>query len=134
MTLKNSTPYERVEAYLDDLYRLDGERYTLVQRVRRLVLAAHPKVAEEVKYGGLLYSAGAPFCAIFSYPQHVALEFSRGAALPDKHHVLEGEGAKRRHIKLEGGQDVFKKNIREYIALAAAAAAATKPKRDKPTP
>ena len=127
MTLKNPTSAERVEAYIDDLYLLDEERYNLVQRLRRQVLAAHPKVVEDVRYGGLLYSIGAPFCSIFSYPRHVALEFSRGAELPDKHHVLEGDGPRRRHIKLAGGEDLFKKNIREYITLACAAVL-TKPK------
>jgi hypothetical protein len=50
----------------------------------------------------------------------VALEFSRGATLPDVHHVLEGAGKSRRHIKLLSRADLFKKNVREYVALACA--------------
>jgi hypothetical protein len=87
------------------------------------VLALGPRVTEEVRYGGLLFSVGPPFCAIFSYAKHVALEFSQGATLTDKHKVLEGDGKKRRYIRLEVGADLFNKNVTEYLALAFAAAA-----------
>ena len=108
----------RVEHWLQDLRLEDEERCTLVERLRRTVLQVDPRIREEAKYGGILFSAASPFCGIFSYPRHVALEFSRGAELPDKHHVLEGEGKMRRHIKIVTGNDLFKKNVREYVALA----------------
>ncbi|MBA3595351.1 MAG: DUF1801 domain-containing protein [Polaromonas sp.] len=58
------------------------------------------------------------FCGIFSYTKHVSLEFSEGAALPDKFKVLEGEGKFRRHIKLSSIEDVSEKYVREYLVLA----------------
>ena len=115
----------RVEQLLEDIRLVDEDRFALVGRLRKMVLAVGPKVTEEVKYGGLLYSAGAPVCGIFSYARHVSLEFGRGAELADKHHVLEGAGKMRRHIKIELAGDLFKKNVSEYIALAFAAAAAS---------
>jgi hypothetical protein len=113
---------EPVEHFLEDLRLVDEERFQLVSRLRKLILSVDPKIKEEVKYGGILFSAGPPFCGIFSYTRHVSLEFGRGAELPDKHKVLEGEGKLRRHIKLEVGQDLFRKNVREYILLAHGAA------------
>lgn len=119
---------EAVDDFLFALQRSDPERYALVERVRVLIHTAGPRLREEVRYGGLLFSAGAPVCALFSYERHLALEFSRGAELPDRHGVLEGEGKLRRHIKLDKVGDLFKKNVREYLALAFAAAAAPKKK------
>ena len=115
----------RVDHFLDDLRLADEERFQLVDRLRKLILGAVPNVSEEIKYGGILFSAGPPFCGVFSYEKHVSLEFGRGAELPDRHRVLEGEGKLRRHIKLETGQDLFRKNVREYVVLAHAAALAS---------
>ena len=106
-----------VDDLVDDLRAVDVDRADLVNRLRRLVLSIDPKVKEEVKQGGILFSAGPPFCGIFSYQKHVALEFGRGAELPDKHQVLEGEGKLRRHIKIVTPQDMFRKNVREYVLL-----------------
>lgn len=107
-----------VEHWLEDIRLADPERHALVERLRRMVLKAHPAVREELKYGGILFSAGAPVCGIFSYDSHVSLEFGRGAEMLDKHHALEGEGKMRRHIKILSGNDLFKKNIGEYLAMA----------------
>ena len=117
-----------VEFWLHELRLADAERFALVERLRRIVLLVDRRIREEIKYGGILFSAGSPFCGLFSYAQHISLEFSRGAELPDKHHVLEGQGKKRRHIKITVGNDLFKKNVGEYVALASgmAFAAASK--------
>lgn len=112
-----------VEDWLDDLRAADADRAALVDRLRKLVLSVDPKVKEELKYGGILFSAGPPFCGVFSYQKHVSLEFAHGAELPDKHRVLEGEGKFRRHIKVESAQDLFRKNVREYVQLGFTAAA-----------
>lgn len=127
---------EPVDDFLNELRRVDTERHALVERVRQLIHTAGPRLREEVKYGGLLFSAGAPVCGLFSYEKHLSLEFSQGAALADRHRVLEGEGKFRRHIKLHKVGDLYKKNVREYLELAFAAAeagqaarAASKPRR-----
>lgn len=113
---------DRVIHFLQDIRLIDEDRHALLDRLRRLVLSVDPSVTEEVKYGGILFSAGPPFCGIFSYSKHVSLEFGRGSELADPHKVLEGEGKMRRHIKLENGADLFKKNVREYVVAAFTAA------------
>lgn len=109
---------ERISKLLEDIRLLDQGRFELVQSLREIILGLAPSISEEVKYGGVLFSAGKPFCGIFSYTKHVSLEFGDGASLPDKYKVLEGEGKLRRHIKLLSAQDISGKHVREYLALA----------------
>ena len=108
----------RVEELLEDIRLVDEDRFQTVQRLRKMILSVDPAITEEVKYGGILFSSGSPFCGVFSYARHVSLEFGRGAELEDPHHVLEGEGKKRRHIKIGSRDDLFKKNVRDYVERA----------------
>ena len=108
----------RITKLLNDLRFLDPERYELVQALRKIILGLDSSITEEVKYGGLLFSADKPFCGIFSYAKHVSLEFGEGASLADKFNVLEGQGKFRRHIKLSSAADISEKHVREYLVLA----------------
>jgi hypothetical protein len=109
---------DRISKFLDDIRLLDPERFELVQALRKIILGLDSSISEEVKYGGLLFSAVKPFCGVFSYAKHVSLEFGEGASLPDKFKVLEGEGKFRRHIKLASVEDITGKHVRDYLALA----------------
>lgn len=111
-------PADRISKLLEDIRLLDQVRFELVQALREIILRLTPAITEEVKYGGILFSAGQPFCGVFSYAKHVSLEFGAGASLPDEFKVLEGEGKFRRHIKLASAQDISGKHVREYLALA----------------
>lgn len=109
---------ERISKFLEDIRILDPERFELVQALRKLILSLAPTISEEVKYGGILFSAEKPFCGIFSYAKHVSLEFGAGASLPDEFKMLEGEGKLRRHIKLLSVADIAQKHVDEYLLLA----------------
>lgn len=109
---------DRISRLLDDIRLLDAARFELVESLRGIILGLAPTITEEVKYGGILFSAGQPFCGIFSYTKHVSLEFGSGASLPDSHKVLEGEGKLRRHIKLFSTEDISGKHVRDYLTLA----------------
>lgn len=111
-------PTDRISKFLEDMRLLDPVRFDLVQSLRKIILGFSPSITEEVKYGGMLFSAGQPFCGVFSYAKHVSLEFGAGASLPDKYKVLEGEGKLRRHIKLSSAEDISGKHVREYLSLA----------------
>lgn len=114
---------ERITKLLGDIRLLDEGRYEVVQTLRELILGLGASVSEEVKYGGVLFSAGKPFCGVFSYANHVSLEFGAGSSMPDKYKVLEGAGKLRRHIKLSSRQDISDKHVREYLILAFQASA-----------
>jgi len=111
-------PTDRISKLLEDIRFLDQARFELVLSLREIILGMTPSITEEVKYGGILFSAEKPFCGVFSYAKHVSLEFSAGASFPDEFKVLEGEGKFRRHIKLSSLQDISEKHIREYLLLA----------------
>jgi hypothetical protein len=111
-------PANRLSKLLEDIRLLDQDRFELVQSLREMILDLAPSISEEVKYGGILFSAKESFCGVFSYAKHVSLEFGAGASLPDKFKVLEGEGKLRRHIKLSSAHDISGKHVREYLLLA----------------
>ncbi|MEI6758749.1 MAG: DUF1801 domain-containing protein [Chlorobium sp.] len=113
---------DRISNFLEALCIFGEERYNLVQSLREEVLGLNDSISEEVKYGGILFTAKKPFCGIFSYSKHVSLEFGEGALLPDKHKVFEGEGKFRRHIKLLSQEEIVSRHVREYLELAFKAA------------
>lgn len=112
-----------VDALLDDLSMLDSQQAVIVQAVRDLVKSLYPRVTEEVKYGGILFSVGVHFCGVFAYREHVSVEFSQGAQIPDAIGHLEGRGKLRRHTKLRTVGDIGAKSLRQYLPLALDAAA-----------
>lgn len=111
-----------VETLLDEICRLGQLQYELVEAVRALVKSALPRVTEEVKYGGILFSSGLQFCGVFAYRQHVSVEFSHGAKIDDRLGWLEGRGQGRRHLKLYQAQDIQAKHLEQYLRLALEAA------------
>lgn len=116
-------PADRISKLLEDIRLLDSGRFELVQALRGIILGLDSSISEELKSGGLLFSAEKPFCGVFSYTKHVSLEFGAGASLPDKCNVLEGEGKLRRHIKLSSTQDITGKHVLEYHVLVLKASA-----------
>lgn len=109
---------DRVNQLLQDIQQRHPEQHSVLQGARALVLALGPDVREEVKYGGILFSAPQPFCGLFAYTRHVSLEFGDGAQLPDAFKVLEGAGKQRRHIKLHTPGDLTAKQVPHYLGLA----------------
>jgi hypothetical protein len=74
---------------------------------------------ESIKYGGLTYSIDKELISgIFSYKQHVSIEFGRGCDFPDPQGVLEGGGKYRRHIKISALQEIKDKCVAFYIQEA----------------
>lgn len=108
----------RVENLLQDLNVINSANYEMVQSVRKMVLGLGADVSEEVKYGGILFSATNSFCGVFAYSTHISLEFSEGATLSDKYSVLEGKGKFRRHIKCLQMDEIQNKHLLHYLKLA----------------
>ena len=110
-----------ISDWLGTIRNNDEFRYQLVEEIRQAALQVGPSISEEIKYGGIVFSGTRGFCGLFSYANHVTVEFGGGASLPDPHRQLEGKGKGRRHIKLTAIGDVEAKHLREYLALAYAA-------------
>ena len=111
-----------VDALVEDIRILSEERYATVQAVRALVKKSVKPLAEEVKYGGILFSSGVHFGGVFAYKDHVTVEFGSGAAITDELGHLEGNGKQRRHIKLTSEAEIKEKQLALYLPLALSAA------------
>ncbi|MFG1491450.1 DUF1801 domain-containing protein [Oceanospirillum sp. HFRX-1_2] len=107
-----------VQQLLEDLRLVSVQNYDIVQVVRDLFKQTFENVAEEVKYGGILFSSGVQFAGVFAYKTHVSVEFSQGAQIEDPFGFLEGTGKGRRHIKLMSVAQVNDKRLAQYLQLA----------------
>lgn len=115
-----------IPSLLADLQLLGGEQVAIVEAVRAQVKKLWPAATEEVKYGGILFSAeGVTFGGVFAYRQHVSVEFGQGARIQDTHGLLEGSGKGRRHLKLRTPQDLLDRQLAHYLPLALQAAQST---------
>ncbi len=115
-------PIKSVEALLEDIRLLGQEQYEVVQAIRAIVKKKFKPFAEEVKYGGILFSSGVQFCGVFAYSGHVSLEFGSGAEIVDELGHLEGSGKLRRHLKIVSIADMETKKLAAYLPLALEAA------------
>jgi hypothetical protein len=59
------------------------------------------------------------FIWIAPFAKHVVFGFYYGGELPDPHGLLEGTGAKMRHVKLHTPEDLRRPGLAELIAAAA---------------
>lgn len=108
-----------VNEFLEDLRFVSPERYELVCAIQTLFNQESPNVTEGIKYGGLTFSVSRGLIGgIFSYKEHVSIEFSDGADFPDPDGVLEGGGKRRRHSKLKSLKDIDDKSVIFYVREA----------------
>ena len=69
-----------------------------------------------------MFTSGVQFCGVFSYKEHVSIEFGSGAKINDEIGLLEGSGKGRRHLKLRSVAEIKSRRLAEYLALAHKAA------------
>ena len=111
----------KVSQYLLDIQAHSPGKHEIFIQLRNLYLQGDPGLAEEIKYGGLVfYRQGELIGGIFLYKKHISIEFSHGTKLSDPHLVLEGKGKYRRHIKVYSPGDISTKNAGHYIREAVA--------------
>lgn len=66
-SLKDSPMAKSVQDLIDDIRLLGEVQFDIVQAVRALINKQFACVAEEVKYGGILFTADVQFCGVFAY-------------------------------------------------------------------
>jgi hypothetical protein len=101
-----------VDSYISGL---DGWQSEVVISLRKIILAAAPDVKEAWKWSEPVYEANGPVCAMKAFKDHVTLTFWRGADIPDPQGLLEGDGAKMRHVKLSSPKDVNRKALEQMV-------------------
>lgn len=100
-----------------------GTSERIVDRLKALILLVEPQAVLVEKYGGLVAEADpgqttSQFCGVFAYKSHVSLEFTDGAHLNDLDGLLEGNGKRRRHIKIASLGDIEAKKCKEFLHQA----------------
>ncbi len=113
---------QSVQSLLEDIRLVSEQNVEIVEAVRGLVRKSFAGTSEEVKYGGILFSAGVQFAGVFAYKAHVTVEFGSGAKIVDTFGFLEGAGKGRRHIKLLTLAHIEEKKLTEYLQHALRAA------------
>lgn len=105
-------------------------RGTMLAKLRTLILAADPEIAEAVKWRKPSNPAGVPvwerggiLCTGETYRDKVKLTFAKGAALDDSAGLFNAslDGGTRRAIDLSEGDDVDGDALQALIRAAVAA-------------
>ncbi len=99
----------------------------VVSRLREIVLEIDPGATEVVRLGdrAATYGLGPKkmsegYCYVLPYAKWVNIGFYAGAQLPDPTGLLEGTGAKLRHVKVRSLDEADDPAIRDLIIAALA--------------
>ncbi|MEX1335015.1 MAG: DUF1801 domain-containing protein [Candidatus Limnocylindrales bacterium] len=97
----------------------------VARRLREIVLEVHPDAVEVVRLGdrAATYGLGPRkmsegYCYVLPYRAWVNLGFYKGAELPDPARLLEGTGAKLRHVKVRSPEAADAPAVRALIEAA----------------
>lgn len=110
---------EKVQTLLNDLQFIDSEKYSTLNKLRKMVFKYHPKSEERMMYGGILYYINNEgFCGLFTRKNHISIEFGTGFKMKDPNKLLEGNGKFRRHLKIKSTEELKSKEVEFYIKQA----------------
>lgn len=112
----------------DDLLAIAKEPLRpIMARLRETILAIHPEACETVRLGdrAATYGLGPRkmidgYAYVMPHSEWVNLGFFQGASLNDPGGLLEGSGAKMRHVKIRSIADADRPEIRKLVAAAVA--------------
>jgi hypothetical protein len=100
-------PKNEVDAWLE---KYDNPMKPVVQEVRRVILAADPRIEETIKWQAPTFMYKGNLASFFpKSKQHASLMFHVGAQIPGDFPSLEGTGDTSRVMKFADLADVKKK-------------------------
>lgn len=116
---KNDSPAALIDARIKELGDWRGK---MLAKLRALIKKADPKVVEEWKWGGPVWSHDGLICTGETYKKVVKLTFAKGAALDDPSGLFNSslEGNTRRAIDVHEGEKIDEKALKDLIRAAAA--------------
>ena len=93
----------------------------IAQALREIILEAAPGITESIKWNTPNYAKGGNVCYLAANKGHVNFGFFNGAGLPNPDGLIEGTGAKMRHIKVKSMEgirpEVFASLVQEAVRL-----------------
>lgn len=95
-----------------------GWQREVLMRVREIIRAAGPDMAEEIKWSQPVYDLNGPVCYIKAFSDHVNFGFWRGTELRDADGLLVGDGIKMRHVTIRNVNDVNREVFDAFVKQA----------------
>jgi hypothetical protein len=108
-----------VDGYLRSLPASTREVATALRRLIRRVM---PGASEGIKWNVPVFELEVPVCYLAAHADYVRLGFYRGAELTDPTGLLEGTGARLRHVKVAPDEPLAQAEVEALIRGAAALA------------
>jgi uncharacterized protein YdhG (YjbR/CyaY superfamily) len=109
--------------------KYDNPMKPVAQEVRRIIMAADPKIEEIIKWQAPTFMYNGNLASFFpKSKQHASLMFHTGAQIPGKFPSLEGDGETSRVMKFASVADVKKKQnelrriVKAWIKMKSSAA------------
>jgi hypothetical protein len=110
---------------LEDLFGVANPKMApIVKKAHKLILSIHPDAAIVPRLGekSICYGFGPKkmsesYCYLIPFKDYVNLGFFHGVAI-DPDGVLEGTGAKMRHIKISSAEQLSSPKVSKFIKAA----------------
>lgn len=110
----------------DDLVKITPKaQQPIIKRLRELILELHPQACEVVRLGdrAATYGLGPKkmiegYAYLMPYAGWINLGFYKGAELPDPQGLMEGTGAKMRHVKVRALAEAEQPAIKALLKAA----------------
>lgn len=110
---------DKVNDFFSDIQLAFPDRFEMIQKIRQMFYQHNSELSEDIKYGGLVFNLSNELVAgIFSYKNHISVEFGNGVNFPDPSGFLEGKGKERRHLKIVELTEIESKNAEFFIKEA----------------
>lgn len=93
-------------------------RGDVMRALHALVLATVPGIQAGIKWAQPVYESGGPMIFVKLATKHVTLGFWRGAQLSDPDGLLEGDGARMRHLKIKAAEALPREQVVAWIRQA----------------
>ena len=102
---------KEVDQYIE---KFDGEKKTILKKLRDIILKTRPSLKEELKWGTPWYGG---FFYLVALKDHVNMGFAFGGKLKKHEKELEGKGKYMRHIKFYSSKDIDEKKLIRLIKV-----------------
>ena len=114
-----------INSKVDDFLEKKAHPLTAeIDAVRKIILATDPKVEETIKWSAPTFMYKGNIASFFmNAKKFVSLMFHKGALIPDKSGLLQGDGKEARTARFEGVEDIENKKdalqgvIRSWIKM-----------------
>ncbi len=94
------------------------DKQEVLKALRDLIKDTSPEITEAIKWGYPSFGYKKDVCYLATQKNHVNFGFYEGGLLSDPQKLLEGTGAKMRHIKIRTINDLQAEPMRELIREA----------------